>query len=279
MLPTAEDIQRVIMAALKEDFGSGDITSAVTIPPGAQSTMHLVAREPMVVAGLDIAATVFQAVDPNIDISPRAEDAQWVEAGSVLCSINGSVHGILAAERTALNLLQRMCGIATLTAQFVKAVQGTGASILDTRKTVPGLRSFDKYAVTCGGGRNHRMRLDDAVLIKDNHLAVVGSVQEAVTLARASVPVTMEVQVECDTLAQVDEAVAAGADAILLDNMSIDQLREAVSKIGGRARSEASGGVSLQTVRAIAETGVDCISIGALTHSVSAADIGLDSVA
>jgi nicotinate-nucleotide pyrophosphorylase (carboxylating) len=278
MLPSVDDIQRIIMSALQEDFGQGDVTSSSVIPAGVTTTMHVVAREEMAVSGIEVAAMVFAAVDNQVDVQPRVEDGQMVAAGEVLMSVNGPAHAILAAERTALNLLQRMCGIATMTARYVKAVEGTGAVIADTRKTVPGLRTLDKYAVTCGGGRNHRMRLDDAVLIKDNHLAVAGSVAEAVARARISVPVTMQVQVECDTLQQVREALQAGADAVLLDNMDVATLCEAVAIVDGRMQTEASGGVTLETVQAIAQTGVNRISVGALTHSVKAADIGLDSI-
>ena len=196
----------------------------------------------------------------------------------MVASVNGSARSILAAERVALNLLQRMCGIATETAKYVEAVKETHCKILDTRKTMPGLRALDKYAVLCGGGQNHRMRLDDAVLIKDNHIAIVGSLREAVLAAKAGVPTTMQIEVECDTLEQVSEALEAGAQMLLLDNMSLDDLREAVTLAKGKARCEASGGVTLKTVTAIAETGVDYISVGALTHSVRAADIGLDTV-
>lgn len=264
--------------ALNEDIGHGDITSEAIIPEHAEVTMRLVAREPLAVCGMEVARLVFAAVDPMIDCDVRVADGQSIAQGEVMASVFGPARGILAAERVALNLLQRMCGVATQTATFVKAVEGTGARILDTRKTVPGLRVLDKYAVRCGGGHNHRLRLDDAILIKDNHIAIVGSLSEAVTRAKRNSPATARIEVECDSLAQVEEALAAGADMVLLDNMEIAALQQAVALAKGRALCEASGNMMVDNVRSVAQTGVDFISVGRLTHSVMAADIGLDSV-
>lgn len=279
MQPAQEDIQRIVLTALAEDIGHGDITSNAIIPEHTETTMRFVAREPLAVAGLEIISQVFLAIDPIIDFDPRTADGSKVETGGVLASVFGSARSILAAERVALNLLQRMCGIATETARYVEVIAGTQAKILDTRKTVPGLRALDKYAVRCGGGFNHRMRLDDAILIKDNHIAIVGTIGEAVKLARQNSPATARLEAECDRLDQVHEALAAGADILLLDNMDNDTMKQAVALAKGKALCEASGNVTLETVRAIAETGVDFISVGRLTHSVRAVDIGLDSVA
>lgn len=276
-LPLNDELRRILATALAEDIGHGDVTSQAVIAPETQGHLLFVAREPMVVAGIEIPGLVYSALDSAVDYRPRVDDGATVEAGTELASVYGPAQAILTGERVALNLLQRMSGIATETARYVQAVAGTGAAILDTRKTVPGLRLLDKYAVRCGGGQNHRLRLDDMVLIKDNHLALSGdSVAEAIELARAAVPSTMAIEVECDTLAQVEEALAAGASRILLDNMPPAILREAVALNQGRAFLEASGGVTLERVRVIAESGVNAISIGALTHSVRAVDIGLD---
>ncbi|MCI5049719.1 MAG: carboxylating nicotinate-nucleotide diphosphorylase [Rickettsiales bacterium] len=277
MLLNPEDIRRIILTALTEDVGHGDITSKAIIQEYTETVMHLVAREPMVVCGTDVMAEVFCTVDPNCDVQVRIDEGARVEAGAVIASIMGEATAILTAERVALNLMQRMCGIATETAKYVKAVEGTSATILDTRKTMPGLRELDKYAVRVGGGSNHRMRLDDAVLIKDNHIAIAGSVAEALRRVSASVPATTKVEVECDRLEQVKDALEHGARMILLDNMSLDELSQAVKLSAGKAKLEASGGVTLETVRAIAETGVDFISVGRITHSVRNLDIGLDS--
>lgn len=278
MQPSQEDIQRIILTALAEDIGHGDVTSQVTIPEHAEVTMQFVTREPIVVCGLEIIRHAFLAVDAIVDFDTRVEESAKVPGGTILASVFGSARSILATERVALNLLQRMCGIATETARYVNAVAGTQAKILDTRKTMPGLRAFDKYAVRCGGGMNHRMRLDDAILIKDNHIAIVGSVGEAVVRARANAPATLRIEVECDTLVQVEEALASGADMLLLDNMDMESLKKAVGLAKGKARCEASGNMSLEIVRQVAETGVDFISVGRLTHSAKAADIGLDSI-
>jgi nicotinate-nucleotide pyrophosphorylase (carboxylating) len=274
------EIQRAVRAALAEDLGGGDVTSLATVPADATFSVVMRAREPMVVAGIGFAETAFRSVGRSLPIKRRVRDGQNIPAGTVLLEISGSARAILSAERVALNFVQRLSGVATLTARFVAEIKGSKAKILDTRKTTPGWRRFEKYAVTCGGGRNHRVGLFDMVLIKDNHLAALreakpNAVAAAVSRARKKFP-KLKVEVEADTLAQVQQAVAAGADIILLDNMSNAELRQAVKLVGGRAQTEASGGVNLKTVRAIARTGVDFISVGALTHSARAVDIGLD---
>ncbi len=276
--PTHPDLQaavsRLIDVALAEDLGSGDVTSGSVIPADLRFSGVMAAREPMVVAGLPFAAEVFRRVVPEAAFTAKASDGDKVAAGTVLAELAGPAQGLLTAERTALNLLQHLSGIATLTRRYVDLIAGTGAVLLDTRKTIPGLRQAAKYATRMGGARNHRMGLYDGVLIKDNHIAVCGSLAEAVS--RAKTAATGNIEVECDTLDQVVEAVTAGADIILLDNMSPDLLRRAVGLIGGKARAEASGGITFETIRAIAETGVDFISVGRLTQSAAAVDIGLD---
>ncbi|MBI5164838.1 MAG: carboxylating nicotinate-nucleotide diphosphorylase [Magnetospirillum sp.] len=277
MLPPDEidDARRVIAAGLAEDLGAeGDITSATVIPADLRFTGVMRARHPMVVAGLPVAAEAFRMVVPEARFTALVADGDKVPPGAVLASIEGPARGLLTAERTALNLLQLMSGIATLTRQYAERIAGTGCTLLDTRKTIPGLRRLSKYAARCGGAKNHRMGLYDGVLIKDNHIAVCGGVGPAVKAAKArGLP---KIEVECDTLAQVAEAVAAGADIILLDNMSPDSLRDAVALVAGRAKTEASGGVTLDTIRAIAGTGVDYVSVGRITQSAPAVDIGLD---
>jgi nicotinate-nucleotide pyrophosphorylase (carboxylating) len=277
---SAEEIQRAASLALAEDIGSGDVTTLATVPENAQAKAVARAREPLVVAGLALAEAAFRELAATMQITRAVEDGQRVAGGKPLLQVAGPARALLSAERVALNFLQRLCGIATLTAQFVDAVKGTRAQILDTRKTTPGWRRLEKYAVTCGGGRNHRLGLFDMVLIKDNHLAALqneppNAVAAAVERARAKYP-KLKVEVEADTLEQVEQAVAARADIVLLDNMNPAQLRLAVQKCKGRALTEASGGVTLAGVRAIAETGVDFISVGAITHSARAVDIGLD---
>ena len=268
-------VERLIHDALAEDLGpGGDITSAATIPADMHFQGVMAARHDMVVAGLGLAGLVFKTVDPATEWHSDVEDGDSVKAGDVLARVSGPGRALLTAERTALNLLQHLSGIATLGRTYVNAVAGTGVSILDTRKTLPGYRELAKYAARMGGVTNHRMRLDDAVLIKDNHIAVAGSITAAIQGAK-DVGLS-PIEVECDTLTQVREALSVGVDAILLDNMSNTQLREAVALIGDQARTEASGGVTLQTVRAIAETGVNSISIGRITQSAPAVDIGLD---
>lgn len=281
MQPNLDDVRRIVITALEEDIGQGDVTSNAIIPEHIETQMSFVAREPMVVCGAQMIAQVFLAIDTDIDFVAKVEDGTAVQAGTEIASVNGNARAILAGERVALNLLQRMSGVATETAKYVKAVEGTAAKILDTRKTMPGLRVLDKYAVRVGGGQNHRMRLDDAVLIKDNHIAVAGSVTKALEAVHAAVPSIMLKEIECDTLEQVKESLEAGATRLLLDNMTNEQLREAVAlaknNVGGKAECEASGNVNLETVCAIAETGVDYISVGRITHSVRNVDVGLDS--
>lgn len=261
--------------ALAEDIGPGDVTGNSTIPPETAARFAMNARVELVVAGATFLPTLFALVDPAVVVDVVAEEGQKLKAGDTIAYLGGPARGLLAGERTALNLVQQLSGVATLTRRYVDAVEGTNARVVDTRKTIPGLRYLQKYAVTCGGGRNHRMGLYDAVLIKDNHIAVAGGVTAAVEAARAS---GLAIEVECDTLAQVDEAIAAKADIIMFDNMSNEQLREGVKRVAGRATTEASGNVSLDTIRGIAETGVDIISVGKLTHSAVAVDIGLDAL-
>ncbi len=276
----AELVRQHVRAALTEDVGTGDVTTLATIPEESVSTARMVAREPMVVSGTAFALAAFLEVSPLARVDCRMSDGFAATAGDVILDIAGPTHALLTAERVALNFMQRLSGVATLTARFVEAVRGTGATILDTRKTTPGWRHLEKYAVACGGGRNHRFGLWDMVLIKDNHLAALrdarpNAIAAAVARARSKFP-GLKVEVEADTLEQVRQAVDAGADIVLLDNMAPEQLRAAVAIAKGRATTEASGGVNLQTVRAIAETGVDLISVGAITHSARAVDIGLD---
>ena len=266
----------VIDLALAEDVGTGDVTTEATVPAGARGIAEVVVREPGVICGLDAAMDVFRRLDSEAEMDVRSPDGTAVaEVPAAVASVRGSYRALLTGERTALNLLQRLSGIATATREYVDAVQGTGATILDTRKTAPGLRALDKHAVLCGGGRNHRAGLDDAVLIKDNHVAVSGGVVPAMRAVRAHRP-DLPVEVEVDTLEQLDEALAERAEMILLDNMTTAQLREAVRRTAGQAWLEASGGITLATARAIAETGVDALSVGALTHSVRALDVALE---
>jgi nicotinate-nucleotide pyrophosphorylase (carboxylating) len=267
-------LDRIVRESLAEDLGSGDVTTDATVDEGATGTAVLVTRAPGVVAGLDAVEAVFRALDPEVEFEPLADDGDELHGPAPVARVSGSLRAILTGERLALNLLGRLSGIATATKRYVAAVEGTGVAILDTRKTTPGLRALEKHAVAAGGGRNHRFGLDDGVLVKDNHLAATGSIRAAVERLRGATDLPIEV--ECDTLEQLEEALAAGADAILLDNMSIDELRRAVALTDGRARLEASGGVTLETVRAIAETGVDEISVGALTHSAPALDVSLE---
>jgi nicotinate-nucleotide pyrophosphorylase (carboxylating) len=275
-----ETISRAVELALAEDLGGGDATTLSTVPVETQAAAVMVAREDLVLAGVVLAETAFLKLDPKLKLERLAQDGQSIAKRAKILRVSGPARAILSAERVALNFAQRLSGVATLTAQFVGAVRGTSARILDTRKTTPGLRRLEKYAVACGGGTNHRMGLFDMVLIKDNHLAALrnekpNAIAAAVSRARDKYP-QLKVEVEADNLAQVKQAVAARADYILLDNMTPEELRAAVRIIAGRALAEASGGVNLATVRAIAETGVDFISAGALTHSARAMDIALD---
>jgi len=277
---TASEIRAAVKAALAEDIGGGDVTTLATVPKAQAFKAVMRAREPLVVAGLEFARAAFLQLSSAVKIEYLVHDGTHVGRGDNLLRISGSARAILSAERVALNFVQRLSGIATLTAQFVADIKGTRAQILDTRKTTPGWRRFEKYAVACGGGKNHRLGLFDQVLIKDNHLAALqnekpNAVAAAVQRARKNYP-KLRIEIEADTLEQVAQAAEAGADIILLDNMSAEQLRLAVKIAKGRAKTEASGGVNLATVRAIAGSGVDFISVGALTHSARAVDIGLD---
>ena len=272
----AAALDSLIDRALAEDAGRGDPTTEATIPEGLETISSLVLREPGIVCGLEVALDVVRRLDPDAELEILVPEGTNVTgAPRTVAAMRATARATLTAERTALNLLQRMSGIATETRRYVDAVAGTGAQILDTRKTVPGLRELDKQAVACGGGTNHRPDLGAAILIKDNHVALVGGIGAAVRAARAARP-DLHVQAEADTLDQLREAIAAGADSVLLDNMPPAPLREAVAIAAGRVRLEASGGITLETVRAVAETGVDAISIGALTHSVRALDISLE---
>lgn len=285
MLNTVDDlniqeIKSAVDRALAEDVGSGDVTTLATIPETATATALLRARQPLVLAGLALAEEAFRTLDPAVQFERPARDGDHLPAGTTALIIRGNARALLTAERVALNFVQRLSGIATLTARYVKEISGTGARVLDTRKTTPGLRALEKFAVRCGGGQNHRFGLHDMVLIKDNHLAALRGAQPnpvaaAIQRARAQYP-KLKVEAEADTLEQALQAAEAGADFILLDNMPPALLREAVSRIAGRSKTEASGGVRLETIRTIAETGVDFISVGALIHSATAVDLGLD---
>jgi nicotinate-nucleotide pyrophosphorylase (carboxylating) len=275
-----DEIRPLVSQALAEDVGPGDVTTESVVPADATATALMVAREPLVVAGLALAEAAFGERSGAVKIGRQAQDGDRIEPGGCLLRLEGPARSILSAERVALNFVQRLSGVATLTSRFVAAVQGTKAAILDTRKTTPGWRRLEKYAVACGGGRNHRTGLYDMILIKDNHLVTLGEagpnpIAAAVSRARSRHP-GLKVEVEADNLTQVEAAVAAGVDIVLLDNMNPGQLRAAVRLVQGRCQTEASGGVTLETVRALAETGVDFISVGALTHSARAVDIGLD---
>jgi nicotinate-nucleotide pyrophosphorylase (carboxylating) len=274
MAVAADTLERLAYAALAEDVGEGDVTTEAVVDADASGNAVIFLKEPGVVCGLGIVETVFRALDEEVEVEALVEEGSLVESRTAVVRLSGPLRAILTGERTALNFLGRLCGIATLTRRYVDAVEGTGVAILDTRKTTPGLRVLEKHAVAVGGGRNHRLGLDDGVLIKDNHLRAGGSLREAVESARAATHLPIEV--ECDTIEQVSEALEAGADAILLDNMTPDGLLAAAVLVRGRARLEASGGVSLENVRAIAETGVDEISIGALTHSARSLDVSLE---
>jgi nicotinate-nucleotide pyrophosphorylase (carboxylating) len=277
---TESALRRLVEHSLEEDLGRGDVTSDSLVPSDVDARAVVRSRGEGVIAGLDVAALVFEASDPRVKFTALTADGSTVGRGQDVAVVSGAARGVLRAERVALNFLQRLSGVATLTARYVEAIRGSRARIIDTRKTTPGLRALEKYAVRAGGGFNHRRDLSDAMLIKDNHLAAIAarglSLAAAVKNARESLPHTMKIEIEVDRLDQIPEALEAGADIILLDNMSTDDLREAVTVIAGRAITEASGRVSLTTVREIAATGVDVISVGALTHSAPVLDIGLD---
>lgn len=270
-------IDLAIADALREDLGlAGDITTDATVPADRTAVAVIAARKPGVVSGLDLAEAAFRSLDANVGFRRLQDDGACVAAGTDIARISGNARAMLTAERVALNFMGRMSGIATLTRAYVDAIAGTAASIVDTRKTTPGLRAFEKYAVRCGGGRNHRTGLFDAILIKDNHIVAAGGLSKAVEAARAHAGHMVKLEVEVDTLEQLHEALAYDIDAVLLDNMPPAVLREAVALVGGQILTEASGGVDLSSVRAIAESGVDLISIGALTHSAPVLDLGLD---
>jgi nicotinate-nucleotide pyrophosphorylase (carboxylating) len=275
-LPAGFDLDEFVRRVLAEDLGSGgDVTSAATIGADARFTAAMNARQPVVLAGVEIAAAFFRAMDPDVAVEAVVADGDRVETAGAIMRLSGDARAMLSAERSALNTLQHLSGIATLTRSYVDEIAGTGAVLLDTRKTIPGLRVLEKYAARMGGAQNHRMRLDDGVLIKDNHVAVCNGVAEAVRKAKAA-NTGLRIQVEVDRIDQIEPALAAGADRLLLDNMQPLQLREAVALVAGRVPLEASGGVNLETIRAIAESGVDFISVGRITQSAPAVDIGLD---
>lgn len=280
MLPTPGNLEVFIDRALEEDSVGADVTTNALIPQHLDARAFLVPKEPGILAGLEVAAAVFRRVDPTVVFTQKLLDGDRVEGGEIVATVSGSMASILTAERTALNFLQRMSGIATLTDQYVKAVDGTSASIVDTRKTVPGLRLLDKYAVAIGGGRNHRMSLADGVLIKDNHLAALAgegvSLAQAIKRARARAPHTVKIEVEVESIEAAIAAATAGADIVMLDNMSPEDMRLAVDQIGADCMIEASGGITLENVADVAQSGVDIISIGALTHSPDAMDVSLD---
>ncbi|MFM8547635.1 MAG: carboxylating nicotinate-nucleotide diphosphorylase [Betaproteobacteria bacterium] len=269
-------VDRLIDLWLSEDIGYCDLTAQLMLDEDATATFHMNAREPMVIAGIGIAQRIMQRYDPTLSVKVLVRDGTRVDKGTRLLTVSGSARSIVTAERPTLNILQRLCGIATETARYKAAIEGTKACLIDTRKTTPGLRMLEKHAVMCGGGVNHRLGLDNGVMLKDNHIVVAGSITKAVERARRHVPILTKIEVECDRLEQVTEAANAGADVIMLDNMPIDQMREAVRIVAGRARIEASGGVRIDTIRDIAMTGVDYISTSKITQSAPAVDIGLD---
>ena len=274
MAVATDTLERIVQAALAEDLGTGDVTTDATVAADAQGAAAILVKERGVVCGLDAVELTFRALDSDLEFEAFARDGDAVEAPAVVARVAGSQRAILTGERVALNFLGRLSGIATLTRRYVEAVAGTRAAVLDTRKTTPGLRALEKHAVAAGGARNHRFGLDDAVLIKDNHLRAAGSIASAVESVRKATD--LPVEVECETLDQIGEALDAGVEAILLDNMTPAELRRAVELVDGRARLEASGGVTLETIRAVAETGVDEISVGALTHSAPSLDVSLE---
>lgn len=270
---------RLIDLWLTEDIGYCDLTAQLMIEADETGAFFMNARETLIVAGIDVAARIFKRYDPTLDVSVRVKDGQKVERGAVLLDVSGTARSVLTAERTALNIVQRLSGIANLTEQYVAAVAGTRARLIDTRKTTPGLRMLEKHAVTCGGGLNHRLGLDNGVMIKDNHIAVCGGIAKAVQRARRQLPVLTKLEVECDRLEQVREALDAGVDVIMLDNMSIEDMTRAVEVVGGRVLLEASGGISLVSIGAVAKTGVDYISTSKINQAAACVDIGLDEAA
>jgi nicotinate-nucleotide pyrophosphorylase (carboxylating) len=267
------ELRTLVEAALKEDLGSGDVTTRLTVPEGQKARGTFINKQALVVAGLPVAAEVFRVLEPSLAWEPIVEDGTEVGPGTRLAVVSGMAAALLAGERVALNFLQRLSGIATLTRRLKAELAGLQTNLLDTRKTTPGLRSLEKYAVRVGGGRNHRMRLDDGILIKNNHLRLAGGIRAAVESARRRRPPRMLIEVEVSNLAELDEALTAGADAVLLDNMTPAEVRECVRRAAGRVRVEVSGGINAANIRAYGETGVDSISVGALTHSAPAGDI------
>jgi nicotinate-nucleotide pyrophosphorylase (carboxylating) len=269
-------VGRLIDLWLAEDIGHGDLTALSMIEPDAKATFHMNAREELSLAGVDVAAMCFKRYDPNVSVEVKTQDGTRCKKSTPLLAVSGSARSLLTVERTALNITQHLSGIATETARWMAEIKGTKAQLIDTRKTTPGLRALEKHAVVCGGGANHRLGLDGGVMIKDNHIAVAGSITKAVQRARSRIPGLVKIEVECDRMEQVKEAVEAKADIIMLDNMPLDQMREAVKFVGGRIPLEASGGVRFSTVRAIAETGVDYVSTSKTIQAAPAVDIGLD---
>ena len=261
---------------LREDIGNFDLTSQILIGPGTQSVFHLIAREPTVISGLEVVSLIFNQIDNDLKFETFYSDMDEVTIGAKIASISGQASSILTAERVALNIFQRMCGIATLAAAYVQEISSTSAALVDTRKTTPGLRSLEKYAFYCGGGKNHRFGLDSGVMLKDNHIALVGDLSKAVKVVKSRMPILLKVEVECETLVHVKKALDAGADLIMLDNMSLEEMRDAVLLVNGRIPLECSGGVTLRNIKEKAETGVNFISVGAITQSANCIDIGLD---
>ncbi|MFU1476664.1 carboxylating nicotinate-nucleotide diphosphorylase [Roseovarius sp. C7] len=278
MLLDLRKINQLIDLWLDEDVNYYDLTAKIMVDDDAVAKFGMNAREPITLSGIKIAEMIFRKMDPDCTFEATRRDGEMVEEGETFAVITGNAQALLTAERVALNLVQRMCGIAGLTAQYVKEIEGTNAILLDSRKTTPGLRMLEKYAVTCGGGRSHRLGLDNGIMLKDNHIAVAGGIRAAVERAKSHAPMLTKIEVECDRLDQVDEALAAGVDVIMLDNMSNDDMREAVKIVGGRIPLECSGGVRLDTIRGKAETGVDYVSVGRITQSATCVDIGLDDV-
>lgn len=268
-------LNKLIASALSEDIGTGDITTMSCVPANAVSKGAFIAKDNGVVCGIGLLSKVFKLLDPCIRVLPKLQDGDAVKTGDIIARIEGPSRSILTGERTALNILQHLSGIATRTHDAVKSISGTKAQLVDTRKTTPGLRVLEKYAVRCGGGKNHRFNLSDGILIKDNHIVAAGGIRQAVELVRHNCPHTLKIEVETENITQIDEALSARADIIMLDNMSIEQMTEAVRYIAGRALTEASGNMGDRDLKAVAETGVDYISVGALTHSIRALDISL----
>ncbi|MFZ8874861.1 MAG: carboxylating nicotinate-nucleotide diphosphorylase [Paracoccaceae bacterium] len=278
MLLDLRKINNLIDLWLDEDVNYYDLTAKIMVGDEAVANFGMNAREPIILSGLKIAEMVFKKMDPDCSFETNHKDGDRVEKGETFAVVTGNAQGLLTAERVALNLIQRMCGIAGLTAQYVDAIDGTGVTLIDSRKTTPGLRMIEKYAVVCGGGRSHRLGLDNGIMLKDNHIAVAGSITAAVQRAKAYAPILTKIEVECDRLDQVEEALASGVDVIMLDNMSNEDMARAVGMVDKRVPLECSGGVRLDTIRAKAETGVDYISVGRLTQSVACVDIGLDEI-